>query len=337
MHDIIYAMAVVICLLISVIYGGKRSKQNTDKMEMCRRLNALRGIFAIEIVIGHVVRYESTLLYPFGKFMIISVAFFFFVSAFSMALSYYRKENYLKNFLLLKVGYLLCIAVITYLVNVLIDIIVPMDLGYYEVTGIIGKNFFNCTNWYIWELLIFYICFYFIYRFTKRHLLYFVIITIALIVCFYGKSIAWWASILAFPFGILYAEYFEKFNKIQYSKWGVIITVILCTLGLGGLFVSETNVTGMIISRNILCIGGILVLLYLIGYCCIDNKIIKFLTSNSTAIYLFQFVYLEIAYVYEWDWKIEIPFVLIMTIATAMIFSPIFCGQNDRYYGWQTR
>lgn len=63
-------------------------------------MNALRGIFAIEIVIGHVVRYENTWLYPFGKFMIISVAFFFFVSAFGMVSPIRNREMFtLRDFL----------------------------------------------------------------------------------------------------------------------------------------------------------------------------------------------------------------------------------------------
>lgn len=45
--------------------------------DLLKRLNSMRGIFAIEIVIGHVIRYENTILYPLGKFMIISVAFSF--------------------------------------------------------------------------------------------------------------------------------------------------------------------------------------------------------------------------------------------------------------------
>ncbi len=61
-----------------------------DKTEKLKRLNALRGWFAVQIILGHAV-YQDSALYPLCQFSIISVAYFFFVSAFGMVLSYQRK------------------------------------------------------------------------------------------------------------------------------------------------------------------------------------------------------------------------------------------------------
>lgn len=96
-----YSLILSICILlffVYIIFGNceKHSSHNISRESCLTYLNRLRGIFAIEIVIGHVVRDEQTILYPLGKFMICSVAFFFFVSAFGMAVSY---ENSTENLL----------------------------------------------------------------------------------------------------------------------------------------------------------------------------------------------------------------------------------------------
>ncbi|MDD6072586.1 MAG: hypothetical protein PUC12_17515 [Clostridiales bacterium] len=81
--DIVYVVFILL-LFAGVIFCGVKPLPALDGQEACQRLNNLRGIFAMEIVVGHVIRDDRTLLYPMGKFMIISVAFFFFVSAFGL-------------------------------------------------------------------------------------------------------------------------------------------------------------------------------------------------------------------------------------------------------------
>lgn len=83
MMDIIFSLFILAIFLVIIFYNTRRAPV-TGRDDLLKRLNGMRGIFAIEIVIGHVIRYEDTILYPLGKFMIISVAFFFFVSAFGM-------------------------------------------------------------------------------------------------------------------------------------------------------------------------------------------------------------------------------------------------------------
>ena len=95
MADIIFSIFILAIFYFIIFYNTKRSPVS-GRDDLLKRLNSMRGIFAVEIVIGHVVRYENTILYPLGKFMIISVAFFFFVSAFGMVISFQEKDNYLK-------------------------------------------------------------------------------------------------------------------------------------------------------------------------------------------------------------------------------------------------
>ena len=97
MPDIIIYLCILIAFALFVLIGMRRTEAgvimdrtrdcSSEQEEVLGRLNSLRGVFAIEIIIGHVFRHQMTILYPFGKFMIVSAAFFFFISAFGMVYS----------------------------------------------------------------------------------------------------------------------------------------------------------------------------------------------------------------------------------------------------------
>ncbi|MBO5057642.1 MAG: acyltransferase family protein [Lachnospiraceae bacterium] len=326
MVNIVYSLVVwTLFLLISLC--GIHYKHADKKEDYFLRLNSFRGIFALEIVIGHVIRYEATLLYPLGKFMIISVAFFFFVSAFGMVKSFHQKEGYLQGFLTGKVLYLVMLAIITFIVNMILDIIYPSDLGYYCP----GKNpaavIVSGTNWYLRELLLFYILFYFVYKYIKKFRILFITLASAVFAGFTfagGWAQGWYSSILAFPMGLLFGEYYETICRFMKTAWGKFITIILILLGMGSQFLGTDSIIGMVYLRNAMCIAGMLILIYFCTYFTIGNCVNRILIKYSTEIYLFQFIYLKIAEDYGWDFKISLPFVLGCTILTAIIMHPVF-------------
>ena len=68
--------AVVIVAFMLILFPGTEKVKTQGKQELLGRYNMLRGIFALEIIVGHIIRFERTPLYLLGKVMIISVAFF---------------------------------------------------------------------------------------------------------------------------------------------------------------------------------------------------------------------------------------------------------------------
>jgi hypothetical protein len=145
MVNLIYSGAVLLLFAVILFVGAKRDNTSGRK-NLLKRFNLLRGFFAIEIIVGHTIRYESTILYPLGKFMIVSVAFFFFVSAVGMVSSFETKREYLKLFLVKKCCYLFVIALIAYLFNVALS----RAVGVKTVYSLGVLQFFKQTNWYIW-------------------------------------------------------------------------------------------------------------------------------------------------------------------------------------------
>lgn len=332
MVNLMYSLIVWMLFLLISLYGIHYKK--TDKKEDClMRLNSCRGIFALEIVIGHVIRYEETLLYPLGKFMIISVAFFFFVYAFGMAVSFRQKKGYLQGFLAGKALYLVILAIITFIVNMVLDMLCPAELGYFypgmnPVSAILSE-----TNWYLRELLLFYLLFYFVYKYIKKFRILFITLVSAAFAGFAfagGWAQGWYSSILAFPMGLLFGEYYETICRFMKTIRGKLITVILIFLGVGSQFLGTDSITGMVFLRNAMCIAGMLILIYFCTYFTIGNCVNRALIKYSAEIYLFQFIYLKIAEMYGWDFKIRLPFVLGCTILTAVMIHPAFCFARQK-------
>ncbi len=325
MFNMLYSLTVLILFLAVCLFGAAYKRIDSAK-DYHRRLNSFRGIFALEIVIGHVVRYERTVLYPLGKIMIISVAFFLFVSAFGMVRSYRENKNYLKGFLTCKVLYLLILTVITYGVNLLFDWFSGWKLSYY----VPGKNILttavSMTNWYLKELILFYLLFYLVYKYIRR----FRVLIITVISAVFGTLVfldgwiqGWYASILAFPAGLAFGEYFDNINGFMKTIWGKLITGALALAGGCSLFFDENSLLGMVYLRNAMCIAGLLMLIYFCSFFETGNKASRLLGRYSTEIYLFQFVYLNMSSRFGWDFELRLIFVLAATLLTAVAVHPL--------------
>lgn len=326
MTDIIFSIFILAIFFFISFYDTKREFVN-GRDDLLIRLNSMRGIFSIEIVIGHVIRYEKTILYPLGKFMIISVGFFFFVSAFGMVKSFQEKENYLKGFLLVKLPYIFSLAIMAFAVNACVDLIYPQELGYCFKRGNLIFHILSVTNWYLWELAIFYIIFYLVYKYLKKYRVLIVsVITFLLISIIFacGWKTGWYASAIAFPAGLAWGEYYSFLTRFLNSKKGKMATMCLTIMGLSSLVYSEKSLVGMVYMKNAMCLAGLCILLYFSMNFVIGNKFSRFLGNYSTEIYLYQFVYLDIMWKMRLDWKIQLIIVVVSTILTACIMHPLF-------------
>lgn len=327
MIDTCIYCAIIILFAFLLLYGVKKERIEQEK-EVLSRLNALRGVFAIEVAIGHVFRYEITLLYPFGKFMIISVAFFFFISAFGMSYSLHTKPDYLnvRTFLIGKPLYLFLIAVLFFVFNLIVDLICPLDLGFLKRDVL--PTFLRQTNWYLFELIGFYLLFYLLYRFVPEYrVLIMCGITLAAIIGLYvlgGAAYeAYYASSLAFPLGLLFGEHYEKVRTFIHGVWGYFVIIILAVFGLACLLWDDGGMISMVFMRNAICLAGVLIVYLIVCRFRFGNRAMELATKYSLEIYLSQFVYQSIARGYGWDLKVSFAFTVVMWTLTALILHPV--------------
>lgn len=327
MCSYIFSFCVLFAFSLIVFWNCKKhSSSHLTREFYLQNLNNLRGIFALEIVIGHVVRYEQTILYPLGKFMICSVAFFFFVSAFGMAVSYEKKKDYVNiGFILSKPVYLLTLSLLIFILSMGVDTVCPNNLSY--LISPLWHSYLTKTNWYLWSLIVFYLLFFFSYKYLyKFHLSFICIITILLSIIMYlnGSSEAWVASSFAFPFGLIVGEHFKTVRQFIFSRKGILTLIALTLFGLSCLLITTENITSLVFMRNSMCLASIIILLYICSFLTLGNHAIAhYLNKYSTEIYLSQFIWLEVTGSYGLHYMVRMPLVLTATFLSAMLLHPI--------------
>lgn len=335
MTDYIYS-AIIYILFAAVLFLGAGKGRIRNQREALTKLNKLRGIFALDVVIGHAVQYQfDTVLHPFSTFMLISVGFFFFISAFGMTTSVMTKKNYIHDgFLIRKCGYLFAVAIIVYLLSCAIGFFTKTPVWHFDSYASFVRGFVGRTNWYVWQLMAYYVLFYIVYRFVPKYrcLVVTVIMIIQITVSYLlGAQERYYVSSMCFPLGMVFGEYYDrvsvlllgqKGDKSLYLKYrGYIITAFLLVLGMGYIFLSG-NIIGACYLKNVMCIGVVCALFIALNHVKIGNKITKFLTTHSLEIYMCQFVLTDSAVNWGWDYKIKLPFILFGVLFISVAIHP---------------
>lgn len=215
-----------------------------------------------------------------------------------------------------------------------VDWICPNDLNYFKPGEGIIRTFFVSTNWYIWELIGFYIIFFVVYKYMTGFRVFVIFgITIVLSVVMYriGIKEAYIASTFAFPLGLLFGEYFERVRKFLFSYKGVFTTAALGLFGMCCLLFRNENILSMVFMRNALCMAAIVIVFYGSTHFTLGNNlIVKALGKYSAEIYLSQFVWLRLTESYGWSYMIRMPLVVAATVIMAVAMHPVV-GVVRRY------
>ena len=326
--NIIWSLLVYVLFASLFLIGIKRDS-SIPRDECYKRLNGLRGIMALEIVIGHVVRYESSYLIPFGKFMLIGVGFFFFVSGWGLCKSYYEKPDYLNTFIRTRFAYLVGVALVALAVTFIIANVSPVKTNYssysFEIKIIIQSMFVR-TNWYIRELLLLYVIFYFVYKYVKRYqleVLLGLVIIIAVGLYSLGYVRCWYASILSFPLGCAFYKNYSDIVNFLKTKIGAISVLGLGLVGVGSIFLKNEQFLGAFITNNALCICVVAVLVLFFNIYYVDNLVKRLLNKYATELFLFQFIFLAIAEKAGWNYWYRMIFVISMDILISILVHPV--------------
>ncbi|MBQ9983283.1 MAG: acyltransferase family protein [Lachnospiraceae bacterium] len=315
-------VSILLMLSIILIVGVKRIE--SDKEQILTRLNAFRGWIAIVIIVGHVVAdYSSSILTTvLSRTQFILVAFFFFVSSYGLTKSFYKKDHYLSSFLVKKIVYLVTLAFISYLIYCVLDVFVA-DISGYIPNSVkeFPKTFWISTNWYMWELLIWYVIFYISFRLSdhKKRVVMAWMLSIGAAVCFYALNgePCWYASVITFPLGISLFMNENRLLKFFKNIRGYICLVILLCVGMMALLFPNTNIIGGML-RNVMCLAVMLVIILIGSKVEIGNPVIRVLNKISAELYLMQFPFLIMTREYD-NWLIRMVIVLVCTFLAAGI------------------
>ena len=222
-------------MVLALFWGSKRFKKDewNEEAFSLRQMKAIQGFATLCIMLHHCgqkvsaswidKRFYKPGLDFFVPIGYILVTFFTFSSGYGLYKSFKTKENYLKNHFILK--RIVPIVVLGYVIN-LIFLAVRYALGE-RITGekllwyLTGAKLCNPNSWYVYIIPLFYLCFYFAFRYIKsekKALTVVLIFTIAYQLL--GASIDhndwimrgewWYNSIHLFVVGIFFARHEEK-------------------------------------------------------------------------------------------------------------------------------
>lgn len=156
----------------------KESENVSIISESMYKINCLRGLMALWIIFGHCGAqfYDEPLwLLIIHKSCLIIVGLFFVLSGYGLESSLYQKENYLDGFLWKKIKRLFGITFFTWIFQIVLFRITRIEDLKYSISSMV-INYLQSMNWYIYELLFFYVLFYFVNKvgFEKKVKLVFI-------------------------------------------------------------------------------------------------------------------------------------------------------------------
>lgn len=268
-------------------------KKTTEEKEILFRMNQLRGILAFVVLFSHIWGYTGLVfLVPFNKIVTIAVGFFFFLSGYGMIQSFKEKEHYLKNIFKVKIPFLLWMALLAYIFGAILEKIL-LSNGVMTNTflpfGI--KQFFISTNWYVYELIGFYLVFSLSMRFIKEkyQLSLIVIISIAAFIALYYSGVveAYYNSIIGFWFGMFCGRH-GCVQLMERHKKGYLFGGCILILSFWGMFVFDHSSIIFAIVRNFAAVGAIIIALYIVKCVNLNNVIMKYLSKISPEIYFYH-------------------------------------------------
>ncbi len=295
------------------------------------RFNSLRGLMALWIVVGHCSIEFETEIFPLllvHRFNLVVVGMFFFLSGYGLAYSYDNKKDYLRGFLKKKAAFIFSITFVVYLFTVMLFDICNIERVDSARSFVIG--YFTKTNWYMFELMVFYVIFWLVFRLEisswRRLMLCFLGAGfILVIVPFSSLTQSYYISSMAFPFGIMVYMYKDKLDSIigKYPIGVLLASALVCGLAcLSILFPNKSFVA--IMGKNLMCIACCCTMLTILSFKgCRQSVhgIYDRLSKISLEIYLWQFPILSVVknYFIENDMEIDCVYIVICCVLIIMV------------------
>ncbi|MBE5924468.1 MAG: acyltransferase [Lachnospiraceae bacterium] len=302
-------------------------EKTNDEKDILIRMNMLRGMLALVVMLSHIWGYTGLVfLVPFNKVVTIAVAFFFFLSGYGMYVSSSIKKGYLKSILLNKIPYLLWMSILAYFFSAIMETVLINNQDKKVFSPISIYNFFNTTNWYVYELLGFYVLFVLVMKFVndKYRLMVILVVSVIAFVCLFYSGLveAYYNSIIGFWIG-MYCGRKGCINMLDKHTKGYLLGWVILILSFAAMFVLDKQSLAFAAIRNAAAVGALIAVLYMIRYLRLDLKILKLLSSTSPELYFYHMpIALILSFIFE-NAYIYMALVIVSSYVVAFIIHPI--------------
>lgn len=248
--EMICILGLVLILLYKCDLRAKGEfNEDTFPLEITK---GLQGFFAVCIVLHHVtiaLQYEWSYHNEFHFFEdkgVLFVGFFFFCSGYGLITSLNTKPNYLNGFMRKRILTVLVPFFICNYAYIIVSLVKGQKYAMKDlVAAFFGIQLFNTQTWFAVEILLLYLCFFFLYKYTKKTWIRFGGICIAVLsIVLYGLLLDtpgadyvvtnwfrgewWYNTTLLFLVGMIFARFKEpikRFIKKHYYSSIIILGI----------------------------------------------------------------------------------------------------------------
>jgi len=334
-------LAFPVLLLTMLIIG--REKAGKDQFVQVflpmTSANAIKGFAAVGIILHHLVQHDTQYgsiykgpVFFMNEMGIFFTAIFFFLSGYGLLESYNSKPDYLDNFLKKRLP---SVLVPFYLSNIIYIII--KGFLWERITNI--KDFFTCligftllnTNtWFLVEITLLYLVFYFTYKHisNKKTALWtvfasiLVMVTVGILLGHESDGIGghwfkgewWFNSTIAFYFGLSVGQYKDKILSFFKNRYKVMmpLTTVLFLISLNinyfglqmifGYYTESATSMGYPDKIASYIIQTISIIAFSAFFICLNlkltfgNKLLFFFGKISLELYIIHGIFMEIFY-----------------------------------------
>lgn len=230
-------ISIYVILAVILLFGAKiRIRGWDDGFLSLSNTKILQGFCAVLIIIHHISQIitDSQALSPFADYGVLFVGVFFFCSGYGLIKSYKTKYSYLKGFLGRRLPSVLVPFYVTTLIYLAVFLVLNPKPSLLQVfLNLTGVQLINPHGWYIVTIVIFYLAFYFIFKYLKNEKRAFV--SMAIFIIFYTilslilRHGPWWLqgewwynTCFLFYVGMMIAR-FEKGLIVKVKKYYVLL------------------------------------------------------------------------------------------------------------------
>ncbi|MGN0368363.1 MAG: acyltransferase family protein [Wujia sp.] len=248
-------LCVYMCMLLAVLLPGMKIAKKGQFQEQpfdCRITKGMQGFFALGILIHHVSLvlrffdgYDRSLFF-FEDLGTLFVGFFFLCSGYGLIVSYEQKENYLDSFVIKRVLMVLVPFFICNYIYMFTTQIFGQKFSMKElVEAFFGILLLNDHMWFVIEIMILYLLFYFVFRYVKKDGIRFTLIAVVTLLMMVGSFLAghddtlyqqanwfrgewWYNTTLLFLVGMVFGKKREAIYGFarKHYKWLVVVVTI---------------------------------------------------------------------------------------------------------------
>jgi len=326
-------MIFLAALLLVGVKRKKKKKFHDDFLDLSNT-KALQGFAAAGIILHHLTQTVTQYGQIYKGIIVVMVylgvyftGMFFFFSGYGLYTSFANKEDYLKTFLQKRLPTVLIPFYVTNTIFIIVSLIMGYEMSIQEgLLYITGLVLLNSQMWFIVEIVVLYLAFYFIFKFIKKQSLAFtamaafmiLLTTVSLLLghdnkyasggaWFHGEW--WYNSTWVFFVGMLIARF--KTNVVSFAKKyykvllpvGIILTMVmqmvaLMMMGLFGYY-RETPEDPGYFAKFMTCLGEtpaiivfVLTFLLLTMKLQFNNPVLKFLGKIAIELYLIHNIFI---------------------------------------------